>query len=91
MHTLQEAEQNGARSKISGKSTCLFTFRRLKPAFNKEKKDSMTNTLTRQLFKAAMYYYVIKINQSKIRLELIETFSIMSLILCMLHASMTDK
>lgn len=38
MHTLQEAEQNGARSKISGKSTCLFTFRRLKPAFNKEKK-----------------------------------------------------
>lgn len=47
MRTLQEAEQNGARSKISGKSTCLFTFRRLKPAFNKEKKDSMTNTLTR--------------------------------------------
>lgn len=41
MHTLQEAEQNGARSKISGKSTCLFTFRRLKPAFNKEKKKRL--------------------------------------------------
>lgn len=65
MHTLQEAEQNGARSKISGKSTCLFTFRRLKPAFNKEKKRLYDNTLTRKLFKADMYYYVIKINQTK--------------------------
>lgn len=39
MCTLQDAEQNGAKSKIRGKSTCLFTFRRLKPASKgKEKK-----------------------------------------------------
>jgi len=36
MGTLQAAEQNGAKSKMRGKSTCLFTFRRLKPAFKRE-------------------------------------------------------
>lgn len=34
-HTLQEAEQNGAKSKSSGKSTCLFTFLKLMPALKR--------------------------------------------------------
>lgn len=36
--TLQEAEQNGAKSKMSGKSTCRFTFRRLTPALERKRK-----------------------------------------------------
>lgn len=32
-YTLQVAEQNGAKSSVSGKSTCLFTLRRLNPAW----------------------------------------------------------
>lgn len=36
-NTLQVAEQNGAKSSTSGKSTCLFTFRRLKPALKRTK------------------------------------------------------
>lgn len=67
MRTLQEAEQNGAKSKISGKSTCLFTFLRLKPALKnkKEKKDCKINTFMRKLFKADVYYCTIKINQNQ--------------------------
>lgn len=41
MGTLQDAAQNGAKSKISGKSTCLFTFRRLKPAFKRKGKKRL--------------------------------------------------
>lgn len=37
--TLQVAEQNGAKSSISGKSTCLFTLRRLKPALKRPKQN----------------------------------------------------
>lgn len=40
---LQVAEQNGAKSSISGKSTCLFTLRRLKPAPKKKKNYNKLN------------------------------------------------
>lgn len=44
-HTLHDAEQNGARSKIRGKSTWRFTFRKFIPAL--KHKNSQKNTTIR--------------------------------------------